>query len=88
MTHTTAWLEVFDRKGQDTMEGGGAALMDSLAMSALHRSKLCGCADLAPMRATLDLVTVALLDLFSLGNVWYLLGVRDTGAPRHTGLGH
>ena len=53
-----------------------------MATSALARSKLRGRTDLGPMRATLDSVTATLLDLFSLVDVRYLLGVSAPSGGR------
>ena len=58
--------------------------MAAMATSALARSKLRGRTDLGPMRAALDSVTATLLDLFSLVDARYLLGVsarRGTDGP-------
>ena len=82
VANNTAWLHALERRAQDAAGAGDAALVDGMAVSALARSKLRGRADLAPLLATLDSVTATLLDLFSLVDARYLLGMsRRRRAP-------
>ena len=81
MANNTAWLRSLEERVVREAAAGGAEGA-AMATSALARSKLRGRTDLGPMRATLDSVTATLLDLFSLVDARYLLGVSAPSGGR------
>ena len=81
VANNTAWLRSLEERVVREAAAGGAEGA-AMATSALARSKLRGRTDLGPMRATLDSVTATLLDLFSLVDARYLLGVSAPSGGR------
>ena len=81
------WLRALEERIRDAGDdpSARAARVAGMAASALAKSKLRGRSDLGALRATLDSVSATLLDLFSLVDATYLLGVsaraRAGGGP-------
>ena len=87
VANNTAWLRSLEERVVREAAAGGSEGA-AMATSALARSKLRGRTDLGPIRATLDSVTATLLDLFSLVDARYLLGVSAPSGGRAVALRH
>ena len=73
-TNNTDWLLSLERKFHDDVDP--EKMLETMAVSALAHSKLRKQKDLTKMRGKLDALTATLLDLFSLVDGKYFIGVR------------
>lgn len=81
VANNTDWLLALERKINDCADPG--KLIDTLAVSAFSRSKLGKQTDLSRLRGNLNALTATLLDLFSLVDSRYLLGVSQLHFTYH-----